>query len=338
MAIVFNIFTEFNALTIGIISVLIFAAHCLRRLSGRAPIPVSVNYHFTRKCNYSCEFCFHTSKTSHIESLPSAKRGLALLKRAGMRKINFAGGEPFLYKPLLAELLRYCKETLHLESVSIVSNGSKIDETFLQKHGRYIDILAVSCDSFDDMTNKVIGRTDGTAPIQVARLYRVAAWCRNYNVKFKLNTVICTYNVAEDMAAAVTRLAPFRWKVFQVLMVTGENDSDRTKRDTRGLLISDEAFEGFCRRHCHLDCFVPESNRLMRNSYLILDEYMCFLDKEKGTKSRSILDVGVEEALKQVKWDEKEFVERGGLYDWTKETYEEIGLGCQNERAKDLEF
>ena len=23
---------------------------------------ISVNYHFTRQCNYKCKFCFHTSK------------------------------------------------------------------------------------------------------------------------------------------------------------------------------------------------------------------------------------------------------------------------------------
>ena len=29
-------------------------------------IPLSVNYHFTRQCNYSCGFCFHTAKTSFV--------------------------------------------------------------------------------------------------------------------------------------------------------------------------------------------------------------------------------------------------------------------------------
>lgn len=28
--------------------------------SAEVIIPLSVNYHFTRKCNYSCHFCFHT--------------------------------------------------------------------------------------------------------------------------------------------------------------------------------------------------------------------------------------------------------------------------------------
>tara|TARA_R110002060_G_scaffold6963_4_gene10511 strand:+ start:964 stop:1104 length:141 start_codon:yes stop_codon:yes gene_type:complete len=45
-----------------------------------------------------------------------------------MRKAYFAGGEPFLYPKYLGELCRYCNEELKLESVSIVSNGTKVTE------------------------------------------------------------------------------------------------------------------------------------------------------------------------------------------------------------------
>jgi radical S-adenosyl methionine domain-containing protein 2 len=71
-----------------------------------APVPVSVNYHFTRRCNYECGFCFHTAKTSYILPLEDAKKDLLLLKQAGMRKLNFAGGEPFLYPKFIGELAK----------------------------------------------------------------------------------------------------------------------------------------------------------------------------------------------------------------------------------------
>lgn len=48
-----------------------------------ATTPTSVNYHFTRKCNYKCGFCFHTAKTSFVLPLEEAKRGLHLLKESG---------------------------------------------------------------------------------------------------------------------------------------------------------------------------------------------------------------------------------------------------------------
>lgn len=48
-----------------------------------ATVPTSVNYHFTRKCNYKCGFCFHTAKTSFVLPLEEAMRGLKLLKESG---------------------------------------------------------------------------------------------------------------------------------------------------------------------------------------------------------------------------------------------------------------
>jgi hypothetical protein len=45
--------------------------------------PQSVNYHFTRQCNYQCGFCFHTAKTSFVLPIDEAKRGLKMLCEAG---------------------------------------------------------------------------------------------------------------------------------------------------------------------------------------------------------------------------------------------------------------
>lgn len=132
--------------------------------------PVSVNYHFTRKCNKVCGFCFHTEKSSHVATEEEMKRGLKLLKDAGMRKINFAGGEPFLYPKQLAMLCEYCKVDLKLESVSIISNGTKITERWLEKYGQHIDVLGVSCDSFNEDTNIEIGRGTGE---NVTQLFRI---------------------------------------------------------------------------------------------------------------------------------------------------------------------
>lgn len=170
------------------------------------------------------------------------------------------------------ELVQFGKQVLKLESISIISNGSLIKESWLQKYSPYLDILAVSCDSFDEKTNIKIGRGQGN---NVKQLRSIRDWCRNYGIKFKLNTVVCRYNVDEDMVRQVTELEPFRWKCFQVLKVEGENDTDQTLRDVRGFEVEDDEFEAFCRRHESLSCFVPESNKLMAESYLLLDEVSC---------------------------------------------------------------
>ena len=66
--------------------------------------PESVNYHFTRQCNYQCGFCFHTAKTSFVLPIGEAKRGLLLLKNAGQSANISALNDPstiviILYRP-----------------------------------------------------------------------------------------------------------------------------------------------------------------------------------------------------------------------------------------------
>ena len=229
-----------------------------------------------------------------------------------MQKLNIAGGEPFLNPKFLASIIRYCKQQLRLESISVVTNGSKVTRGFLRRNWDYIDVLAVFCDSMDEQTNIKIGRGDGN---NVEKLFQIRGWCKEFNIKFKLNTVVCSLNYNEDIVEIVERLQPFRWKVFQVLIVQGENDSEKTKRDVRDWEISDEQFNIFCDKHKGIPAFIPENNKVMASSYLLLDEYLRFMDKGSGEMklSESILDVGVDKAMAQVRWDQAAFNERGGV-------------------------
>ncbi|XP_040283460.1 radical S-adenosyl methionine domain-containing protein 2 isoform X3 [Bufo bufo] len=229
--------------------------------------PISVNYHFTRQCNYKCGFCFHTAKTSFVLPIEEAKKGLVMLKDAG----------------------------------------------------EHLDILAVSCDSFNEDVNKLIGRGQGKKN-HVEKLMKIRQWCCDYNVAFKINSVITSYNVDEDMRNEITMISPIRWKVFQCLIIGGENSGDEALRQAEKFVITNEEFKGFLDRHKDIKCLVPESNQQMRDSYLILDEYMRFLDCRNGRKdpSKSVLDVGVENAIKFSGFDEKMFFKRGGKYVWSK--------------------
>ncbi|XP_048209417.1 radical S-adenosyl methionine domain-containing protein 2 [Perognathus longimembris pacificus] len=284
-------------------------------------IPTSVNYHFTRQCNYQCGFCFHTAKTSFVLPLEEAKRGLQLLREAGMEKINFSGGEPFIHDRgrYLGELVRFCKAELGLPSVSIVSNGSLVRERWFKDYGDYLDILAISCDSFEEQVNVLIGRGQGKKN-HVENLQKLRMWCKDYRVAFKINSVINRFNVEEDMNEQIRALNPVRWKVFQCLLIEGENSGQDALREAERFVISDEEFEEFLERHKDVPCLVPESNQKMKDSYLILDEYMRFLNCRHGRKdpSKSILDVGVEEAIQFSGFDEKMFLKRGGKYVWSK--------------------
>ncbi|XP_049808889.1 radical S-adenosyl methionine domain-containing protein 2-like isoform X2 [Schistocerca nitens] len=228
-------------------------------------VPISVNYHLTRQCNYKCGFCFHTAKTSFVLPLEEARKGLRMLK----------------------------------------------------KEGKYLDILAISCDSFDEETNCNIGRGRGT---HIKKLMKIRDWCHQYNVAFKINTVVNMENLEEDMSDNIVALRPVRWKVFQCLLLKGENVGENALRNAEKLYVTDQQFQNFLDRHKNVPVLVPESNQKMQNSYLILDEYMRFLDCTRGDKkpSPSILDIGVKNALNFSGFDEKMFKKRGGVYKWSK--------------------
>ncbi len=75
-----------------------------------------------------------------------------------------------------------------------------------------MDILAISCDSFDEEVNRKIGRHHHKER-QLDILRRVRDWCTEYHVAFKINTVVNSYNEDEDMSEEITDLKPIRWKV-----------------------------------------------------------------------------------------------------------------------------
>src|SRR6478735_6621407 len=116
-----HLFYRFVILVIGVLGIgwiiisreqskRVVARHSSKELTRESNVPVSINYFTSRKCNYTCGFCFHTDTSSYVLPVDEAKRSLRLLKEAGMRKLNIAGGEPVLYPRLLTELLQFVKE------------------------------------------------------------------------------------------------------------------------------------------------------------------------------------------------------------------------------------
>ena len=98
----------------------------------------------------------------------------------------------------------------------------------MAEFGYYLDILAVSCDSFHSevelqlsfcqnllcQVNDKIGRHGaGGGEEHLTSLHRVREWCDAYGVLFKLNTVVNSHNWEEDMVEQISRLRPVRWKV-----------------------------------------------------------------------------------------------------------------------------
>jgi radical S-adenosyl methionine domain-containing protein 2 len=93
-----------------------------------------------------------------------------------MVKINISGGEPFLRAKFIGEIIQYCKEELKLESTGIICNASKVTIEWLDKYGQYLDIMGVSCDSFDDETNFKIGRSEKGKGVHTRKVFQVAEY------------------------------------------------------------------------------------------------------------------------------------------------------------------
>ena len=337
----------FSFLIIGVTTVYYLYNYSLRFSKFKKPqhdlppqpvlqVPESVNYFFSRECNYNCKFCFHTALNSKHATLEEAKKALALLASAGMNKINFSGGEPLLLDngAYLGELCRYCKTELN-QAVSFISNGSLMKEEWIKEFSPYIDIIAISCDSFDSRTNKKIGRYDlKLKQDHLTGVFQIAEWCKKYNVLFKLNTVVNRYNVGEDMTQEVLKLNPIRWKVFQCLLLEGENTGKDSLRHAENLTISDYEFDEFLKRHEKIPFLVPESNEVMKDSYLLLDEQLRFLNctENKKVPTVSILE-DLQLALRQSGWDYDTYHNRGGRY---KHWLEVIGGGMVNKFKEKL--
>ena len=288
----------------------------------RTPIAIpSVNYHLWKPCNMKCGFCFATFQDIDPHFLPKGHLGreeslivVERLARAGFQKINFAGGEPTLC-PWLPDLVTRAKE-LEL-STAMVTNGSLLTPTWTDAIAGHLDWTALSIDSVNLDTLRRTGRMTRSGPFGATEYLKMVDMLRSQGIRLKINTVVTRFNLDEDLTDFIIEASPERWKLFQVLPVEGQNDG--TIGD---FLVSDDEFQSFVaksrRVEKHRIRVVPESNDLMRGSYVMVDPAGRFFDNVAGghTYSRSIIEVGVEEALRDVSTDPEKFLSRNGLYDW----------------------
>ena len=279
----------------------------------------TVNYHLWKSCNMSCGFCFATfldlpPQVATCLPQDDSVRLITLIAKAGFRKINFAGGEPTLC-PWLSELIRHAK-SLGL-TTSVVTNGSRIKEAWLDNLDVCLDILAISIDSIDPENQRKIGRTvKGKLPMTEGDYLGIAESARARGMRLKVNTVVNRHNVDEDFRSFIKAMGPERWKIFQALPVEGQNDFHFDE-----FAITPDEFDQYVSRNrsVHQDGIrvIPENNEAMTGSYLMIDPQGCFFDNTKGeyTYSSPILSVGVQTALAEIRVYPDRFIDRGGLYE-----------------------
>ena len=279
----------------------------------------TVNYHLWESFNMKCGFCFATFRNLPKKSANNLPKNnsislITLIAQAGFRKINFAGGEPTLCL-WLPELIRHAK-ALGL-TTSVVSNGSRITESWLDGLAGFLDMLAISIDTIKPERQRNIGRVvNGQPPMTEGDYLKIGDSAKARGIRLKVNTVVNRHNADEDFRTFITTIRPERWKIFQALPVEGQNDLRIgelaiTQREFALYVVRIQSVERDGIR------VVPENNEQMTGSYLMVDPMGRFFDNTKGkhTYSSPILAVGVEKALEEIEVFPERFIERGGLYD-----------------------
>lgn len=274
-------------------------------------IAPAVNFHLYAPCNLACGFCFATFEDVAGQiGIEDQLRLLEALRSAGVEKINFAGGEPTIYRHFGA-VLRHARALGF--TTSVITNGARLARV-LREQADDLDWVGLSVDSADERIQAELGRGRGG---HIQRSLALVEAARGSGVRIKLNTVVTSLTWREDMSPLVRGIRPERWKVFQVLPVDGQNDTS-----VAPLLVSTDQFRAFVDRHAHLAAEglapVVEDNAAMRGSYAMIDPLGRFFGNATGRHvySKPILAVGVATALAQVGFEPGKFAARGGMYAW----------------------
>lgn len=275
--------------------------------------PISVNLVVTTKCNYNCRFCFGRYRSflsniddSRIMEIPK------LLANVGAQKITFEGGEPLCHPRLLELIVEAKKRGL---ITGLVANGNLLTKTYLRRLSGSLDWLGLSIDSASERVETELGRGFGN---HVEHTLRIARWAYDMGINLKINSVVTKLNYRENMSSLIKRIAPVRFKAFQMLKIKGENDLS-----LKGLEISSKEFGIFVKNHIGLSNdgidFIPETNDDMMGSYIMILPDGRFFNNSNHVHTygdHTVFEIGAEKAFKSIKWNVRKFLDRGGLYKW----------------------
>jgi radical S-adenosyl methionine domain-containing protein 2 len=287
-------------------------------------LPSTVNLHLVAHCNMKCGYCYARFEQERQQPRLAPEVLVAILRDLhgqGVRRVTFAGGEPTLHRDL-ATLLRAASEVGLVTSV--VTNASRIDETWLADHGPHLRWLALSVDSIDEATTHELGRrATSMARGHVAQVRAVAAQVHRWNalrpparrLRLKLNITVTNRNAHEDPSDLIRAVRPEKVKLFQMLLVEGEND------DAAALVCAPDAYAAYVTRARagapEGVAVVTEDNDAMDGSYAMVDPLGRFYQRVAGryVRSRPIPEVGVMAAWSDVGgFDRARFLDRGGEY------------------------
>lgn len=231
------------------------------------------------------------------------------LKRLGIEKLNFVGGEP-LCNPLIYDVVKLSKEMGFV--VCVTTNGSLLNEKTISRLAPYLDWIGISVDTASDEVEAGMGRGKG---MHVKHALEAAAIIREKGIKLKINTTVTRLTMNEDMHGLIEKFMPYRWKVFQFLHVPGQND-----HAVGDLAITAEEFEAFSKRHEDIILKsgakpVFETDELMLESYLMVaPSGNIFMNNHYPYPEYDIATMTPDKLAFIM--DPSAYYSRGAVYDW----------------------
>lgn len=172
-------------------------------------------FYLTNSCNLKCKYCYEKNKINAKIDFNIIKELLTKISNSknDITNIGFFGGEPLLQKQLIYDTVNLGKElyrsTKHNFLYSVTTNGTLIDDEFIQFCKKNNIFVGISIDGNEDThnLNRISKDNKNTFDIVLEN----AKKCINAKLNCMALPVICKNNV-ENMASNVKFLIDLGFK------------------------------------------------------------------------------------------------------------------------------
>jgi radical SAM protein with 4Fe4S-binding SPASM domain len=116
----------------------------------------------TQRCNLICVQCYEESTNAKLPTMSFEDFKIASdsLVSLGVKSIQFIGGEPLIKGDLLKEMIKYCGNSF--DSIEVFTNGTYIDENWIDFFKKYKIKIALSVYSYDEEQHDKVTRKAGS--------------------------------------------------------------------------------------------------------------------------------------------------------------------------------
>lgn len=178
--------------------------------------PLTVSYLSTFTCDQKCEYCDWTKLNLQEMTTEQSMKMIQGLRRSGVIKLGFAGGESLNRRDI--DLLLECSHKSGLIT-SISSNGRAIQE-HLDAINKFVDVVQLSLDGRQRIHDELRGKGSFNNVMTSIELLK------SHNKKVITNTVITKKNISE-LPYILSIADKFRHKaLFQPVFKYNLSESD----------------------------------------------------------------------------------------------------------------